>query len=381
MSDTPHLVPGLRWGFRMGHRELPDVMHQDGLRCPVTGLLMGETIERLAGELDSPRHFLSELAGVYRKAAVAGHASKGSEGNFDRPWRIYRRLNGALGEARDRELLRQLESGLIEITLHGRKLKGNYALVKTRGRGKNDWLLVKMNDEFASPEDITLKDKSVLSGKTLAGVKNSTTRIHVSKRVEDPAMKSKKEAKASSTIGPAEIKADIKLLLKRAPASKLPSGLAPMLATLVDEPFDRQGWIYEVKWDGYRALAFLNKGSVELKSRNDKSFSKRFYPVTRALKEWDVDAVLDGEIVAVGENGVPDFESLQDWRTEADGYLFYYVFDILWLEGRDLTGLPLTERRRILKSLMPEDGVVKMSDSFDRGDCWRQNRDRLQCRD
>ena len=63
-----------------------------------------ETIERLAGELDSPRHFLSELAGVYRKAAVAGHASKGSEGNFDRPWRIYRRLNGALGEARDREL-------------------------------------------------------------------------------------------------------------------------------------------------------------------------------------------------------------------------------------------------------------------------------------
>jgi len=317
-------------------------------------------VKRLAVRVEDHPYDYRDFEGIIPRGYGAGTVMVWDEGFYEPVKRAFKNK-----KARDKELLRQLHSGLIEITLHGRKLKGNYALVKTRGKGKNDWLMVKMNDGYASPEDVTLKDKSVLSGKTLAGVKNSTTRIHVSKRVEDPAMKPKKEVKASSTIGAAEIKADIKRLLKKAPASRLPSGLAPMLATLVDEPFHRQGWIYEVKWDGYRALAFLNKGSVELKSRNDKSFNKRFYPVTRALKEWDVNAVIDGEIVAVGENGVPDFESLQNWRTEAEGYLVYYVFDILWLEGRDLTGLPLTERRRILKSLVPEDGIVKMSDSFE----------------
>ena len=148
-------------------------------------------------------------------------------------------------------------------------------------------------------------------------------------------------------------------------AFKIPTKLTPMLATLVDKPFERQGWIYEVKWDGYRALAFLNKGSVELKSRNNKSFNKRFYPIIQALKDWKINAVIDGEIVVVGENGVSDFESLQNWRSEADGYLLYYVFDILWLDGRDLTGLPLTERKKILKSLVPEDGLIQMSDSFE----------------
>ncbi len=138
-----------------------------------------------------------------------------------------------------------------------------------------------------------------------------------------------------------------------------------MLATLVDQPFERPGWLYEVKWDGYRALAFLHDGSVELKSRNDKSFNKKFYPVTRALKEWKINAVVDGEIVVVGENGISNFEALQNWRSEADGYLLYYVFDILWLEGRKLTGLPLTERRNILESLVPDNGIIKLSDSFE----------------
>jgi len=313
-------------------------------------------IKRLAVMVEDHPYDYRDFEGIIPRGYGAGTVIVWDEGYYEPAKGTFKNKN-----ARDKELRRQLQAGLLEITLHGRKLKGNYALVKTRGRGEKGWLMVKMNDEYASPEDITLKDKSVKSKKTLVQVENSTTNIYESIRVKDPAMKSKKEV----VTGAAEIAADIKLLLKKAPASVFPARLAPMLATLVDNPFDRQGWIYEVKWDGYRALAFLNKGSVELKSRNDKSFNKKFYPVTRALKDWEINAVIDGEIVVVGENGIADFESLQNWRSEADGYLLYYVFDILWLEGRDLTGLPLTERKKILKSLVPEYSIIKMSDSFE----------------
>jgi bifunctional non-homologous end joining protein LigD len=138
-----------------------------------------------------------------------------------------------------------------------------------------------------------------------------------------------------------------------------------MLATLVDKPFDEPGWLYEVKWDGYRALSFLRQGEIELRSRNNKSFDEKFYPVFNALKEWNIDAVLDGEIVVLDEKGQSDFSRLQEWRSEADGQLYYYLFDILWLDGRDLTQLPLTERRDILRSIMPDNDMLRMSENFE----------------
>ncbi len=286
------------------------------------------SIKRLAVMVEDHPYDYRDFEGIIPRGYGAGTVIVWDEGYYEPAKGAFRNEH-----ARDKELRRQLQAGLLEITLHGRKLNGNYAFVKTRGRGKNDWLLVKMKDEYASTEDITVKDRSVMSDKTLAQVEKVT--------------------------------ADMELLLGKAPASPFPKKLTPMLATLVDKPFDRPGWLYEVKWDGYRALAFLHQDSVELKSRNEKSFTQRFYPVTRALKNWGINAVLDGEIVVVGENGVSDFEALQNWRSEADGYLVYYVFDILWLEGRNLTGLPLTERKTILKSLVPENGIIKMSDSFE----------------
>src|SRR4030095_6213976 len=117
-----------------------------------------------------------------------------------------------------------------------------------------------------------------------------------------------------------------------------------MLATLVDKPFDEPGWLYEVKWDGYRALAYLNKGKVEIRSRNNKSFNEKFYPVYLALQQWDIDAVVDGEIIVVNDKGISDFSDLQAWRSEADGRLAFYTFDILWLDGADLMNLPLIRR-------------------------------------
>src|SRR5690606_10036860 len=116
---------------------------------------------------------------------------------------------------------------------------------------------------------------------------------------------------------------------------------------------------YEVKWDGYRALAFRNGKKAALKSRNDKSFAEKFYPVFEAVSSWDINAVVDGEIVAVTDGGISNFNRLQNWRSEADGELLYYVFDLLWYEGRDLMPLPLVERKAILQDLIPPDGIIR----------------------
>ncbi|HYJ63529.1 MAG TPA: hypothetical protein VEV62_07285, partial [Parafilimonas sp.] len=82
----------------------------------------------------------------------------------------------------------------------------------------------------------------------------------------------------------------IKALLQKADKSSFPKNIAPMLATLVDKPFDKEGWLYEVKWDGYRAIAYLNKGEVNVCSRNNKSFNEKFYPVYNALQQWKINA-------------------------------------------------------------------------------------------
>ena len=138
-----------------------------------------------------------------------------------------------------------------------------------------------------------------------------------------------------------------------------------MLATLIDKPFDDDGWLYEVKWDGYRALAYLQKGKAELRSRNNKGFSEKFYPLISALKEWKINAVIDGEVVVVNDKGLPDFGDLQNWRSEADGHLVFYAFDILWFEGKNKMNLPLIERRELLKKILPAHSVIKLSETFD----------------
>lgn len=158
---------------------------------------------------------------------------------------------------------------------------------------------------------------------------------------------------------------ELKNLLKKAPKQPFYTTAAPMLATLTDKAFDAPEWLYEVKWDGYRAIAFINKRETELKSRNNKSFNEKFYPIYAALKAWGTKAILDGEIVVVGADGRADFGALQNWRSEADGTLFYYVFDILWYDGLDLTQLRLTERKNILKQIIPSDGIVKFSGDFE----------------
>ncbi len=147
--------------------------------------------------------------------------------------------------------------------------------------------------------------------------------------------------------------------------SKMPETIAPMLATLVSDPIESPGWQYEIKWDGYRAVTTLHQGKVSIRSRNNKSFDEKFYAIHDALKRWKINAIVDGEIIVADDNGKANFGALQNWRSEADGNLMYFIFDILWLEGKDLTQLPLSERRNLLKSVMPESDIIKLSKNFE----------------
>ena len=154
-------------------------------------------------------------------------------------------------------------------------------------------------------------------------------------------------------------------VLGNAPAAKMPSIVKPMLATLVDEPFDGPDWLFEVKWDGYRVIGLIDNDEVRLLSRNSKSFTEKYYPITEALSKWNTRAVIDGELIVVNNKGISDFGALQNWRSEADGNLKMYVFDLLWFDGRDLMKMPLIERQSILKEILPAgDDTIRVSQVF-----------------
>jgi bifunctional non-homologous end joining protein LigD len=264
----------------------------------------------------------------------------------------------------EKDLLRQLHTGKIVFILNGKKLKGEFALVKSSYQGENSWLLMKAKDKYAKTADITKKDKSVQSGRSLTQIEKNPERIYGQKKVEEKKEVSKKSiikknVRKKESNEPSKEQAPVKGKKER-----FPSDLSPMLATLVNKPFDEKGWEYEIKWDGYRALAYLNKGKVEIRSRNNKSFNEKFYPVYNALKQLDINAVLDGEIIVAGEKGISNFGHLQNWRSEADGELQFYAFDLLWYDGYSLMDLPFKTRKEKLISILPENEIIRISQSY-----------------
>lgn len=262
-------------------------------------------------------------------------------------------------------------SGSLKFKLHGKKLKGEFALVKIEGRGENAWLLIKHRDDYASEEDITLQDRSVVSGKNLEEMASEKKpKEWISNRSSSGKLKKPEKVKQPARSDAVEMDYDeiissVLSSFKKKKKSPMPSDLKPMLATLVDKPFDNPSWIFEIKWDGYRALAYINNGKAELRSRNNNPFNEKFYPIHDALKQWPIKAVVDGEIVVVNEKGLSSFSPLQNWRSEADGELLFYVFDILWLEGYDCMQLPLVQRREILRQIVPSSGLIRFSQNFD----------------
>lgn len=271
-------------------------------------------------------------------------------------------------KAQEKHLLKQLKEGSLKVKLKGQKVEGEYALVKTHGMGENGWLLIKHKDDFASSTDITKKDKSVLSGKTIDSMEKSSKKVwegghEQSIKKTEESLKKKTDKPAGPPADNSELTAEA--ILKRATKSKFPSGMKPMLATLVDAPFDDPDWVYEVKWDGYRTMGFIKDGSVDLFSRNNKSFNDKFYPIKKTLESWKINAVVDGEIMVINDKGISNFGNLQNWRSEADGELVFYVFDLIWYEGKSLKDLPLILRQQVLKEILPtDDDSIRLSKVF-----------------
>jgi len=133
----------------------------------------------------------------------------------------------------------------------------------------------------------------------------------------------------------------------------------------VPKLFDGSKWIYEIKLDGYRAIAVNSDRSVRLLSRQNKSFNHQYTDIVEALDELPENTVVDGEVVALDESGRPNFNLLQNFRNEASR-IYFFAFDLLVYEGRDLTRLPLIERRDIMRSRLKFDSPrIRISDSFE----------------
>jgi len=214
----------------------------------------------------------------------------------------------------------QRRKGHLHLVMNGQKLKGGWHLVRTRPQGgKAQWLLFKAKDGTERPDfDVVVeRPESVASGRRVTRGPERQNRLR-------------------------GIHPDPHTLLTRV--------WPPMLAVLSKgTPAPASGYVYEVKYDGYRALAAVSGGKVEVRSRNDLDFGTRFPWVLPALSQIVVgEAVLDGELVAVDARGVSRFQALGDAGAEHR----YMVFDLLWLDGEDLRNRPLEERRELLESVM-----------------------------
>ena len=236
-----------------------------------------------------------------------------------------------------------LDKGTLKIILKGTKLEGQFALVRLKDGGGKNWLLIKDRDAYSTPRDILELDRSARTGRTMAEIR--------SQEIGRP---------RGDRLGVDLTKLD----LSGAPRAPMPERIQPMLAELTEQPFSRVGWIFEIKWDGFRAVAEVRRDQVRLYSRNLVDFLETFPPVVEDLKKIGFEAVFDGEIVAVDLEGKAQIRLLRNFRTTGKGNLVYYIFDLLHLEGHDLTVLPLLRRRALLREVLPKLPHLRLSEAI-----------------
>jgi len=239
----------------------------------------------------------------------------------------------------------QLARGELKFILQGRKLRGSFVLVKLKRSEKgNEWLLIKHKDAAADGHwDIEEHDGSVLTGRALEEIAEGLPGAY--------------------RLMPAELEG-----ARKAPP---PERVAPMLTTLAEKPFSHPDWLFEIKWDGVRALAWLQDGRVTLRSRTGQDITAQ-YPELHLLPQrlQAKQAILDGEIVILEASGRSDFERMQERmhvRRPTAGLqqkapVTYYVFDLLHCDGYDLRRVPLAERKRLLRGLLLADDSIRYSD-------------------
>ena len=318
--------------------------------------------------------------------------------------------------------------GHLNFELHGEKLHGHWHLVRMRGRpndprdkGHDNWLLIKAKDEDArGPRDKDILDekpRSVVSGRTIEEIAGGKGRKRVwhsnresggkdtsgkkapgpqSQRLFKEELRALKESAGTGKARPSKTPSASpnkgRSARSRAPRSsapapretgkknapgdgpaanraRLPDFIPPSLATLSDTPPSGAAWLHEIKFDGYRIEARLDHGEVTLLTRNRQDWTHRFRPIAAAVAKLKADtALLDGELVVEDQKGLSSFSLLQtDLKAGRSDRFVYYVFDLLYLNGRDLTRLPLIERKAELKRLLPagNDGPIRTVEHFD----------------
>jgi bifunctional non-homologous end joining protein LigD len=217
----------------------------------------------------------------------------------------------------ENEALQGLKKGELKFLLAGKKLNGEFVLVRLKNDEKN-WLLIKHKDEHA---------------------------VNTIYNAEDNIGKQASQNAVSST--------------RNGRATKLTSFIKPMLASVAEIPFDDADWIFEIKLDGYRAVSEIEKDKVKFYSRNGIDFSGRFPSIYSALQKIKHNVILDGEVVLMNDKNLPDFQKLQHYENNLNYPLIYYVFDIVELEGKKMDELPLLDRKKILKKVLGKNSVIR----------------------
>jgi len=334
-------------------------------------------------------------------------------------------VNGKYVPGTEAEAAAMLKKGDLKFRLHGQKLNGDFALIHMRARRPGskgtEWLLIKKHDEYAvAGYDIEQYDKSVLSKRTLAEIAGdegsaewTSSRPASHGKVKAPWLvetlakldkKSKKQKLTTEDTKKEKVKKNAKektgpdrsteiaaaatsSLSSVAPAfedlqgavrKSMPTAIHPMLATSIEKPFDDPEWLFEIKWDGYRAVSFIQDGKVRLVSRNQNDLTGEFpelRDLSRLIKAKN--AVLDGEVVALDEQGRASFSLMQQRtgirkggrRTGARRELqvVYYIFDLLYVDGYDLRRVALEERKQVLSHIVDTNDLVRYSDHFPQG--------------
>lgn len=245
------------------------------------------------------------------------------------------------GKTDDETMQDELKSESLKFILHGKKLQGEFALVKIKNSDDgNPWLLIKHKDEFAT-DKYDAEENTDPNSKVTA------------------ALAAKKKSKGGKKVSAT------KSFKNYAPAfsgeKKLTNFITPMLCGTSDQAFDSPNWAFEIKWDGYRAIADL-RNEIQLYSRNGFSYAEKFKKITNSLKLQNHEMVLDGELVAYDEKGKPNFQWLQRIGENPNITVVFQVFDLLWLNGHSTEKMSLLQRKELLKEALVETEVIKYHD-------------------
>jgi bifunctional non-homologous end joining protein LigD len=249
---------------------------------------------------------------------------------------------------RNLDAAQQIQKGEIKFSLNGEKLRGSFVLVKLKKSEKgNEWLMIKHKDAAEDPAwNVDEHDGSVLTGRTIEEIKQ-----------ELPPKRS------PSPLRPDE--------LQDARKAPMPSRLEPMLATIGDHPFSDPNWLFEIKWDGVRALAWIDDGALALRARSGAEITGRYPELATLPAALSArNAILDGEIAAIDAQGRSDFGLLQERmhvRAPAENLIsrvpvIYFAFDLLYCDGYDLRKSPLIERKQLLQRLLHTSEKIRFSD-------------------